>query len=69
MLVDHLTPGTSLHVPRAVEILPAMERALADARADGRRPSIYLVDHHEPGDPELASGSASALASSASPRW
>lgn len=52
MLVDHLTPGTSLHVPRAVEILPAMERALADARADGT-PVVFLVDHHEPDDPEL----------------
>lgn len=52
MLVDHLTPGSSLHVPRAVEILPAMERALADARADGT-PVVFLVDHHEPDDPEL----------------
>lgn len=52
MLVDHLTPGSPLHVPRAVEIVPAMERALAEARADGT-PVVFLVDHHEPGDPEL----------------
>lgn len=52
MLVDHLTPGSALEVPRAREIVPAMVQRLAEARASGT-PVIYLVDHHEPGDPEL----------------
>jgi ureidoacrylate peracid hydrolase len=52
MLVDHLTPGSALEVPRAREIVPAMQRLLDDARRAGT-PVIYLVDHHDPGDPEL----------------
>lgn len=52
MLVDHLTPGRALEVPRARDIVPAMQRSLDEARAAGV-PVVYLVDHHEPGDPEL----------------
>lgn len=52
MLVDHLTPGAALEVPRARDIVPQMKRRIEDARAAGT-PVIYLVDHHEPGDPEL----------------
>ncbi|MEZ4390299.1 MAG: isochorismatase family cysteine hydrolase [Polyangiales bacterium] len=52
MLVDHLTPGSALEVPRARDIVPAMQRRLDEARAAGS-PVVYLVDHHEAGDPEL----------------
>lgn len=52
MMVDHLTPGSALEVPRAREVIPAMRRALDDARREGV-PVVYLCDHHEPGDPEL----------------
>lgn len=54
MLVDHLTPGSALEVPRARDIVPAMQARLAQARAAGE-PVVYLCDHHEPGDPDLLS--------------
>lgn len=49
---DHLTPGCPLEVPRAREIVPAMKARLERARRDGEA-VIYVVDHHDPGDPEL----------------
>jgi nicotinamidase-related amidase len=52
MIEDYLTPGRPLHVPRAREIIPAVQARIARARADGD-PVIYLVDRHEPNDPEL----------------
>ncbi len=52
MLVDHLTPGSALEVPRARDIVPAMSARLSAARAAGE-PVLYLCDHHEPGDPDL----------------
>ncbi len=52
MLVDHLTPGCALEVPRARDIVPAMSARLDQARASGE-PVLYLCDHHEPGDPDL----------------
>lgn len=52
MLRDHLTPGGPLEVPRAREIVPALRERIDAARAAGE-PVVYLVDHHEPGDPEL----------------
>lgn len=52
MMLDHLTPGAALEVPRARDVVPAMQRALDDARREGV-PVVYLCDHHEPGDPEL----------------
>ena len=54
MLVDHLTPGGALEVPRARGIVPAMQRRLSAARAAGQL-VVYLCDHHEPGDPDLLS--------------
>ena len=54
MLVDHLTPGSALEVPRARGIVPAMSARLAQARAAGE-PVLFLCDHHEPGDPDLLS--------------
>ena len=34
MLVDYLTPGRPLHVPRAVEIIPAVAARIEKARRD-----------------------------------
>jgi nicotinamidase-related amidase len=52
MIVDHLTPGRPLEVPRARDIVPAVARRLDEARAEGV-PVVYVLDRHEPGDPEL----------------
>lgn len=52
MIRDHLTPGRPLEVPRARAIVPALADRLAKARADGE-PIVYVLDRHEPGDPEL----------------
>jgi nicotinamidase-related amidase len=52
MIRDHLTPGRALEVPRARSIVPALVVRLAKARADGE-PIVYVLDQHEPGDPEL----------------
>lgn len=52
MLRDHLEPGSVLEVPRARDIVPAVKQRIAQARREGE-PVVYLVDHHEPGDPEL----------------
>jgi nicotinamidase-related amidase len=52
MIRDHLTPGCRLEVPRARAIVEALARRIADARASGI-PVVYVLDRHEPGDPEL----------------
>jgi nicotinamidase-related amidase len=52
MIVDHLTPGRSLEVPRAREIVPAVARRLEEARAEGV-PVVYVLDRHADDDPEL----------------
>jgi nicotinamidase-related amidase len=52
MLRDHLTPGAPLEVPRARAIVPAVKHRVDAAHAAGE-PVLYLIDHHEPGDPEL----------------
>ena len=52
MLVDHLTPGSPMEVPRARAIVPAVQSRLARARAS-HEPVVYLCDHHEADDPEL----------------
>ncbi len=52
MIRDHLTPGRPLEVPRARDIVPALAARLEGARASGE-PVIYVLDRHEPGDPEL----------------
>ena len=52
MLVDHLTPGRPLEVPRARAIVPAVARRIDDARATGV-PVVYILDRHAPDDPEL----------------
>ena len=52
MIVDHLTPGRPLEVPRARAILPAIARRIDEARAAGV-PVVYVLDHHAADDPEL----------------
>jgi nicotinamidase/pyrazinamidase len=52
MLNDHLTPGGSLEVPRAREIVPALAKRLDAARSAGV-PVVYVCDEHDPDDPDL----------------
>lgn len=52
MVCDHLTPGSLLEVPRARDVVPALAKRLDQARADGM-PVIYILDQHEPDDPDL----------------
>jgi nicotinamidase/pyrazinamidase len=61
MLVDHLTPGRPLEVPRARAIVPAVAKRIDDARAAGV-PVVYILDQHEADDPELVEWGAHALA-------
>jgi nicotinamidase-related amidase len=49
MLNDHLTPGLPMEVPRARDIVPALQRRLAEARAR-RTPVVYVCDSHEDDD-------------------
>jgi nicotinamidase-related amidase len=52
MVCDHLTPGSLLEVPRAREVVPALAKRLEGARAEGT-PVIYILDQHDPDDPDL----------------
>jgi nicotinamidase-related amidase len=52
MIVDHLTPGRPLEVPRARDIVPAVASRIEAARAGGV-PVVYVLDRHSPDDPEL----------------
>lgn len=52
MINDHLEPGSLLEVPRARAIVPALERRIAAARAEGI-PVVYVVDEHAPDDPDF----------------
>jgi nicotinamidase-related amidase len=52
MLKDHLTPGRPSEVPRARDIVPALKKRIEDARKSGV-PVVYIVDQHEPDDPDL----------------
>ena len=63
MLNDHLTPGGSVEVPRARDIVPALVARLDAARADGT-PVVYVVDRHEPGDLDLESWTTHNVAGS-----
>jgi nicotinamidase-related amidase len=52
MLNDHLTPGSTVEVPRARDIVPALASRLTAART-AHVPVIYVVDQHEADDPDL----------------
>src|SRR6185312_3965913 len=52
MIVDHLTPGCAMEVPRARDIVPALRRRLEEARSQGV-PVVFACDTHEEGDPDL----------------
>lgn len=52
MINDHLTPGSLLEVPRARDVVPALKRRIEEARA-ASVPVVYVVDEHEPDDPDL----------------
>jgi nicotinamidase-related amidase len=52
MINDHLTPGSTLEVPRAREIVPALRERIARARAEGV-PVVYVVDTHDPDDSDM----------------
>ena len=52
MIVDYLTPGRPLFVPRALDIIPALQARIARARAAGD-PVLFVCDRHEAGDTEL----------------
>lgn len=60
MIVNHLTPGRPLEVPRARDIVPAIVRRLDEARAEGV-PVVYVLDRHAPDDPELEEWTSHAV--------
>jgi nicotinamidase-related amidase len=60
MIVDYLTPGRPLEVPRARDIVPAIAARLEAARKEGV-PVVYIVDQHKPGDADLALWGAHAI--------
>jgi nicotinamidase-related amidase len=60
MIRDHLTPGKPLEVPRARDIVPALAARIDQARSAGE-PVVYVLDRHEPGDPELDEWSTHAV--------
>ncbi len=61
MLMDHLTPGGPLEVPRARLIVPALQARIAAARAE-QVPVVYLVDEHSPDDEDFAGWGAHNIA-------
>jgi len=60
MIVDHLTPGRPLEVPRARDIVPALQQRLAAARSEGV-PVVYACDSHAADDPDLEAWPLHAL--------
>jgi nicotinamidase/pyrazinamidase len=52
MINDHLKPGSLLEVPRARDVVPALKKRIDEARAAGI-PIVYVIDEHEPDDPDL----------------
>jgi nicotinamidase-related amidase len=52
MIRDHLTPGHCVEVPRARAIVGALAKRIEEARAS-RTPVVYVLDRHQPDDPEL----------------
>ncbi len=52
MINDHLQPGSLLEVPRARAVVPALKKRIDEAHAAGV-PVVYVIDEHEPDDPDL----------------
>ena len=49
---DNLRPGSSVEIPRARDIVPAVAARLDAARVAGL-PVVYIIDQHEPDDADL----------------
>jgi nicotinamidase/pyrazinamidase len=60
MIQDHLAQGGPAEVPRARTIVPALQARLAAARSDAT-PVVYVVDAHDPDDPDLDAWGAHAV--------
>jgi nicotinamidase-related amidase len=60
MINDHLTPGLALEVPRARDIVPALQQRLVQARSAGI-PVVYACDSHQADDPDYESWPIHAL--------
>jgi len=52
MVNDHLRPGSTLEVPRARAIVPALQQRIANARTAGM-PIVYVVDRHTDDDSDM----------------
>ncbi|MBS2015009.1 MAG: cysteine hydrolase [Deltaproteobacteria bacterium] len=52
MIKDHLTPGSLLEVPRARDVIPALQKRIEEARASGV-PVVYVIDEHDPDDSDM----------------
>ena len=52
MINDHLQPGSLLEVPRARAVVAALRKRIDEARAAGV-PVVYVIDEHDPDDPDL----------------
>src|SRR5262245_1015750 len=52
MIQDYLRPGGPLEVPRARNVVPALKKRLAEARAS-KVPVVYVCDTHPPDDPDF----------------
>jgi len=61
MIDDHLREGALLEVPRARAVVPALKTRIAEARAAGV-PVVYVVDEHDPNDPDLDAWGTHAVA-------
>jgi nicotinamidase-related amidase len=60
MINDHLTPGRPLELPRARNIVPALQSRLADARSKAL-PIVYACDSHRADDPDYNTWPVHAL--------
>jgi len=63
MIADHLAEGSVLEVPRARDIVPALAQKLDECRNQGI-PVVYIVDEHDPEDPDLTLWGFHAVAGS-----
>jgi nicotinamidase-related amidase len=52
MIQDYLNPGGPLEVPRARDVVPAIQRRIEEARSSAV-PVIFVCDTHPPDDPDF----------------